>query len=460
MMIKPKMGFIVFGVHKDGLEDPMGVPFINQNIIDESKDAIKAKGVELVENDIIVAYKDEAKEALAKLKNDDSIDGVILFSGTWVWASELVAAVRDFERTGKGVIIWTYPGSQGWRLVGTLALGASFKEIGMKYRSVYGNDDETVEKVANFSRACALRSKLNMKTIGSFGGRGMGLTCGAADPSQFMREFGVDIDSRDTMDIMKATEEVTEEEILEVKEKLIKPNFQELPPDDDCTDKSIRLYLALKKVIDKENFDMYVIQSFPGMADYYSATCFAQSMMLEQGIPTATLCDFNNVLTVFLLSNLSNDPVFYGDFQCIDKENKEVKVIADGACAPSLAGPVKAKFAHHGLSTEGSAGGLSVEAVLKPGKVIMGRVGRDNGKFEMILHKGEVYTPTPDELKRMRTESGMWFWPHAFIKMDVDFDYGIQVWDSEYITLAYGDDEIYNTLIEFCYLMDIKVIEV
>ncbi|MFR2694736.1 MAG: hypothetical protein ACLTBV_33575 [Enterocloster bolteae] len=204
---------------------------------------------------------------------------------------------------------------------------------------------------------------------------------------------------------------------------------------------------------------MYVIQSFPGLAEEYAASCFTQSMMLQQGIPTATLCDYNNVLTVFLLSNLTPDPVYYGDFQCIDKEKKVVKVISDGACAPSWPGPDKARFAHHGLPTEGSAGGLSVEAVLKPGKVVMGRIGRDNGMFEMILHRGQVYTPDPDDLKDQRTESGMWFWPHAFIKMDVDYDYGVQVWDSEYITLAYGDEEIYGTLKEFCYLTDIKLIE-
>ena len=113
-MIRPKMGFVVFGVHKDGLKDPMGVPFINDKIIEDSKAALRKKGVDIVENDIVVAYKNEAKEAFRKLKHDDSVDGVILFSGTWVWASELLAAVRDYEKSGKGVIIWTYAGSQGW----------------------------------------------------------------------------------------------------------------------------------------------------------------------------------------------------------------------------------------------------------------------------------------------------------------------------------------------------------
>ena len=56
------------------------------------------------------------------MKDDDDIDCVILFSGTWVWAAHLIAAIRDFAMTGKGVLIWTHPGSQGWRPVGGLVL--------------------------------------------------------------------------------------------------------------------------------------------------------------------------------------------------------------------------------------------------------------------------------------------------------------------------------------------------
>ena len=29
-MIQPTVGFIVYGVHKDGLKDPMGTPFIDE----------------------------------------------------------------------------------------------------------------------------------------------------------------------------------------------------------------------------------------------------------------------------------------------------------------------------------------------------------------------------------------------------------------------------------------------
>jgi len=41
----------------------------------------------------------------------------------------------------------------------------------------------------------------------------MGQTCGAADPSQWMRMFGVDIDSRDTTELIRAAGAVTAAEL-------------------------------------------------------------------------------------------------------------------------------------------------------------------------------------------------------------------------------------------------------
>ena len=32
-MIEPTVRFIVYGVHKDGLKDPMGTPFIDEAVV-------------------------------------------------------------------------------------------------------------------------------------------------------------------------------------------------------------------------------------------------------------------------------------------------------------------------------------------------------------------------------------------------------------------------------------------
>ena len=74
------------------------------------------------------------------------------------------------------------------------------KEVGIPHRFVYGSydDPQTIERILAYCRASHEKNRLNMSTAGVFGGRGMGQTCGVADPSQWLKVFGVDIDSRDT----------------------------------------------------------------------------------------------------------------------------------------------------------------------------------------------------------------------------------------------------------------------
>jgi L-arabinose isomerase len=458
-MIKAKIGFIVYGVHKDGLKDPMGTPFIDNKIVTEAKKALKSSGLELVEYDLVVASKKEAKICFDKFKKMNDIDAIVLFSGTWVWAAHLIAAIRDLASTGKGIVLWTNPGSQGWRPVGGLVMQGAFKEIGLKHRFVYGSakDPVEIEKVVSYCRASAMKNRLNMSTIGTFGGRGMGQTCGAADPSQWMKMFGTDIDSRDTSELLETAKKITKAEITEARKKIQKL-FSKPIPENEQSEKSIRLYLAIKKLVKKNEWDFYTIQSFPGLGDEYSATCFAQSMILEDGMGTSTLGDFNTALTVKCLTDMSNEPVYYGDLQHIDKSNNEIKIIGDGACPPSLAGKLgPAGFAEHGIPTEGEAGGISVDLVCKVGEGVLARLGRNDGQFEMVITRCTIFEPPKSQIGKRRLECGIPFWPHGFVKAHCDIDALLQAWNNEYACLGYGA-HLYEELKAFCELTGIKAI--
>lgn len=458
-MIRPRVGFIVFGVHKNGLEDPSGRPFIDEEIVARSKEVLKEKEIDLVEYHTVVATKEEAKIALREMKHREDVDCVILFSGTWVWAANLIAAVRDYALTGKGIIIWTHPGSQGWRTVGGLVMHGALLEIGVPHRFVYGAADDAseVDKVVSYCKASHLKNILNMSTIGAFGGRGMGQTVGVADPSQWMKVFGIDIDSRDTTELIRTAESISSEEVEALKPRILEL-FGSLPQENMANERSIRLYLAIKKIVEKERWDFYTIQSFPGLGDDYSTTCFAQSMMLEDGYATSTLGDFNTALTTFLLMKLSKERVYYGDLQHIDKKNKEIKIIGDGAIPPSLAGKVgPAGFAHHGIPTEGKAGGLSVRAICKVGDGVVARLGRVDGEFIMVVAKASIFEPAEDELQSRLAECGIPFWPHGFVTVDGDIEKLLQAWMNEYACLAYGED-IYSPLVDFCDMMGIQTV--
>lgn len=457
-MITPTVGFIVYGVHKDGLKDPMGTPFIDDALITKSKKALQQEGLKLVEYGTIIASKSEARAALKQMKDDDRVDCVILFSGTWVWAAHLVGAVRDFAMTGKGVLIWTHPGSQGWRPVGGLVMHGGLLEIGINHRFIYGDaaDSKETGKIASYCRACHLKNFLNMSTIGTFGGRGMGQTCGAADPSQWMKTFGVDIDSRDTTELVRTAEAVTSAQIENLLPR-IKKVFGSVPEQNLVNQRSMRLYLALKQIVEKEKFDFYTVQSFPGLGDDYAATCFAQSMMLEDGVGTSTLGDFNTALTVLLLMKLSRERVYYGDLQHFDKTTGEIKIIGDGAVPPSLAGKLgPAGFAEHGIPTEGEAGGLAVKLICKVGEGVLARLGRVDGAFRMVVVRCSIFEPPAERIQKRLDECGIPFWPHGFVKVKGDMADLIENWTNEYACLGYGS-ELYDALVDFCSVTGIDV---
>jgi len=432
-MIEAKVGFVVYGVHKDGLCDPSGTPFIDETIIKSAKDALKGEGIAIAEEELVVSTKQEAKDVILRMAKDDDVDCLVLFSGTWVWAAHMVAAIRSFARTGKGIVIWTHPGSQGWRPVGGLVLTAALNEVGIRHRFVYGGTDE-VWRIASYSKASALKKKIDMATLMAFGGRGMGQTCGVADPSQWMKVFGIDIDSRDTYELLETAKNIPADKI-EQGYALVAEKFNEPAQKNDENERSIRLYLALRELKERGDFDFYTIQSFPGMGDYYSATCFAQSMMLDDGVPTATLSDFNTAMTSIIITFLSGERIYYGDLQHIDKAQKEIKIIGDGAVPPSLADENGATLASHGIPTEGSAGGMSINLTCKPGRGVLARLTRVNGEFKMIMVRCSVDAPDARELERRRQECGIPHWPHAFVTVEGDIEKMLANWNNEYACL-------------------------
>ncbi len=277
----------------------------------------------------------------------------------------------------------------------------------------------------------------------------MGQTCGVADPSQWMKTFGVDIDSRDTTELLETAKAVKQAEVTAAR-KEIQKLFSPPIPKGTVQDRSIRLYLAIRKLVKQNDWDFYTIQSFPGLGDDYSATCFAQSMMLQDGVGTSTLGDFNTAMTVKLLTDLSKEPVYYGDLQHIDKRTNEIKIIGDGACPPSLASKLgPAGFAEHGIPTEGEAGGLSVKLVCKVGEGVLARLGRYDGEFAMVVTRCTIFEPPADQIEARRNECGIPFWPHGFVTADCDIDDMIQAWNNEYACLGYGE-HLYDDLLDFC----------
>jgi hypothetical protein len=58
VVIQPTVGFIVYGVHKDGLKDPMGTPFIDDSIVVRSEKALSQAGLKVMRHAVVIASKE------------------------------------------------------------------------------------------------------------------------------------------------------------------------------------------------------------------------------------------------------------------------------------------------------------------------------------------------------------------------------------------------------------------
>ena len=133
-MLKTKVGFIVYGVHKDGLKDPISRTY-RWWIDKHFKGSPEREGSGVDEHDIVVASKKQFRH-YQSIKND-TIDAIVLFSEHGYGQHICLLQLEIFPLPKR--TLYDAPRFAGLRPVGGLVLTAALKEIGIKHRFVYGD---------------------------------------------------------------------------------------------------------------------------------------------------------------------------------------------------------------------------------------------------------------------------------------------------------------------------------
>jgi len=450
---KTVVGFVPFGIHVN-VEDGLGRQFIDYELLENSKGSLVEQGFHVIGAKEVISYKNQAAEALTLLMNEKA-DVLVLYSTTWMWASEIMWLAKSFNRP---VILWSPATSRGWTNVGALEVHGALEEIGVEHKFIIGqfDDERTMKKIRAFCKAAKAKHRLQGTTLGLVGGRGMGETTGSADPSQWMMNFGIDIEHMDQMVVIQEAKAVDFPSVEKAYDE-VKAKFDYIPALEGVMEKSIRLYIAMKKIYSERGFDMAAVKCYPELGDNYATPCLAQSLLADEGFTSACIGDLNTALTAQIMGNFTDVAVFSGDIQQVRYWENVVKIVCDGACPPSLAGKCKTcGVCSRGLPSEGAAGGMGVSAILKKGRCTLVHIARMKGRFTMHIAPGEVFEPDVADLDELLRDCGMPHWTHAYVKIDGNGEDFYQNQLGEFVCLAYGDIE--EELVDFCNLADITPI--
>ncbi len=397
----------------------------------------------------VVSDIDEGIAAVERFLAQDC-DCLVLYLQTWNWAATIMQAAQRF---GRPIVLWASPIPRQWSIGGLSVTHGSFDEVGIEHCMVYGMpDDHAVRnKIIRYARAARVKNVLRKSHFGSIGGHGMGIHAGLIDPNQWLCEFGILVGYTDLYEVVNEGEKRSHDEVVAYYETL-KGEYGQVPPLDLVTERSIRLYLGIEVIIAREGYDFTGVNDMFGLSDNYCSMCLAQSRLGSRGFVTACLNDANGALSAYILSLLSDGPLFTADVNLVDKPRNTVRLIDDGAGSIHLASDPQSVKLSYQPRLECKASGVCTGLVTKPGRITLARLSRVQGRHVMHIATGEAFEGEPGWLE----ECGYPMWPHAFLHLDGDLGRFVQNLRSEYIHMAYGD--LKADLLETCRLLGLEPI--
>lgn len=466
---KPRVGFMVATSHS-GLVDESGNPFPVMGMAERARRKLEELGIETiqftdkglingevkgdqVENynpEEIVDTRQKAWKAVEKYRAAD-IDCLVIFPPTWLWTHLYTQALMDLD---KPILVWAgddIKGAQGlglWGLRGTLdAIG------GFIHKGIYGKpeDDKAVKEVVNFIEACKVKNILKKSVYGQFGSLPMGMIPGLLEDVDWLRKFGVQAEHLESLILVIEGEKFSESQLKKAYEE-IKSRVKIIQPfDNEFIKKNLRIYLAHKKLIDDYGLDFDGVKCTMELSDNYCSPCIAQSMLLSEGYITGCTTEPKGSLMMYIMRLLSESAIFQGDIEQVDRESSIARMASCGSAPIGFAESLDDYKLVKGPELEGEAGGISINATGKPGRLTFGRIARIEDDYVMQIATGEAYRGKDAE--KYRKALGFSSLPYATIKLDGDPQKFVDNLRSQYMHICY--DELKEKLIEVCKVLDI-----
>ena len=346
-----------------------------------------------------------------------------------------------------------YPG-----MVGLLAAAGALDQIGCFHARIFGDirDPQVMHKVLAFLRAGAAINRLRGETFGLFGGRSMGMFTAVANPDQWMREFGIDVEHIDQWEIVRQAEKAPSDEVEHafrwLTTKVGQVHYDGKQLTQEKLKLQIRSYIAVREMIKKYRLNFVGIKAQPELTNNFVTMDVTEALLNDpydwngpkEPVVAATEADMDGALTMEILKHISNQPVLFADLRHYDQEYDFFDLCNSGTHPTYFAGRSydpdvnlpKVELYPQGLYFP--AGGAAVRHFAAPGEVTLARLARKNGKYWLAIVPGEFIELPKEEAERKAREIQV-NWPHAFAKLKVSPDELLSEYDSNHIHGVYGN---------------------
>jgi L-fucose/D-arabinose isomerase len=468
-MNNPRVALVTFGDHRPNEWEKV----FKDKTIDKHKkllSELKQLPIDLLWSDEVARTREQINTQIDDLKSKGA---EVFVAHTPCWTSPNLV-VHGVQRMDLPTLVFGNrdPGTHG--CVGLLGASGALGQIGYEHKTLRMdyNAEEIARKALSFLRAASAGQRLKGSVFGYFGGRSIGIDTSQFDPMQWRKQFGVDAEHIDQVEIIRLAGEMDQaridkmrtwieeqaKEVLYNKEKLTKEKF----------DFQIACYLATKDLVKMHGLDFTAVKCMPELSNSYVPQCMTAAFLPndydgEEGDkdPVVMACeaDADGALTQQILKILSGGaPTFFADVSHIDNERNTIYCVNCGAmCAWYAArsdNPAEnmKKISIRQSVRPGGAGITYFNAA--PGPMQLARLYRKDGRYRMAIIPCKAITPDQKLLDEFVEARGPHQLPSLFAEVDFDLDNFVSEYGSNHISGVAGYYE--KELVELCTLLDIE----
>lgn len=375
-------------------------------LVNKGIELLKKENLDIYFNGYALTNDKEIRDEILKIKNHNP-DLYIIIPGNWIEPPSLCHPLEEIRN--ENILLWGFPESlklisEGHFLGSNSAftvLRNAMGQMSFRFRTIqkFPHDETAIKEVAEIAKVSSVCKSIKRMKLGLIGYCSMGIYTACFDQLKIRKVFGTEIDSSsDSYLLFKRMEEISENEIdinIMISGLSKKCKIDPLIIKDKSLDKSLRMYIALKKMISEGNWSGVSVKCQHEFSTYLKCTaCLPLSLLTDEGIMCSDEGDIHALLTMIIMRNLSDikNPIYFGDIYkleeggfLMDHCGLSPHTCADDGGVTLL--PQTPRISKDGKTT----GGVISSYMFKKGPVTIGRIENDReGTYKFHFTKGNV----------------------------------------------------------------------
>jgi L-fucose isomerase-like protein len=421
--------FAVFNPLRPGAEKTIAL------LVKEARVFLDRLG-ETVAHEKLVKTLDEGKRVASKLlsKNPD-VFAVFVTGGT----ERIVQFV--FRDINMPFILLACDRANS--LPAALEMLPRLREMGKDVKLIFAKEynEDVFRALESFLATRKAVRRLKETTLGVFGSPSPWLIGCTTDYRLLEDKFGLTIKSLDLLTLYKEYQQVSRSDAEDVAKRIVDGIGKLKEPSYETVVEATRIYLAAKKIVEKETLDALAIKCFEIIPVVNNTACLMVSKLVDEGVIAGCEGDLNATVSMILLNYLTDQPVWLANPASVDYERNTLTLAHCTVGTSLISDPEKIVLRTHFESGRG----ISIQGPVKKGKVTLIRLGGPRLDKMMIL-SGQIVDTDMNYGYMCRTQ----------VEIELNGSVANFLDESLGNHLAMVPGDVTDRLIEVCDLLQIK----